>query len=498
MTRYGSLENPTTLDIQGMIQAQESGRLTAQDLIRAHLERIESLNPGIGAFIHVDRDRSMARAREIDRARAAGEPLGPLAGVPVALKANFMAKGLVADCASRLLEGFVPAYDGTHAARLQAAGAVILGTTNMDEFAMGSSTQYSIHGPTRNPWDPARVPGGSSGGSAAAVAAGMAAAALGTDTGGSIRQPAGLCGVVGLKPTYGRVSRSGFVAHASSMDQAGPMTRSVRDAARVLQVIGGHDPMDSTSVDLPQPDYVAACDQGIRGMVAGVPREFLESRLLADDVRATVRGAVERLSDAGLRIEEVGLPMLRYSLAVYRILSTAEASSNLARFDGVRYGVRAGGSAGDLDAMYSRTRARGFGHEVTLRILLGTYSLSSDFVERYHRKAMKVRTLVAREFQGVLRTVDVLITPTSPVTAFRLGEKLDDPGQLHMQDALTLPANLAGIPGMTVPAGFDTQGLPIGMQILARPFDEVSMFRVAAAWEAMSGLGGMVAGGGDR
>jgi aspartyl-tRNA(Asn)/glutamyl-tRNA(Gln) amidotransferase subunit A len=410
-----------------------------------------------------------------------GQPQGlPLRGIPIAVKDILCTAGIPTTCGSRILEDFIPPYDATVVARLKAAGAVILGKTNTDEFAMGSSTENSAFFPTHNPWDLERVPGGSSGGSAAAVAAGECLGALGTDTGGSVRQPAALCGIVGLKPTYGRVSRYGLIAFASSLDQVGVLTRDVTDAAILLNVIAGHDPLDSTSLDAPVPDATAALTGDIRGMRVGVPREYFIPGM-QPEVEAAVRAALEKLADLGAEIVEVSLPHTDYALPVYYLIAPAEASANLARYDGVRYGLRIVGNS--LEDTYKQTRGQGFGPEVKRRIMLGTYALSAGYYDAYYLKAQKVRTLIKGDFDRAFQQVDVIVTPTSPTTAFRIGEKTDDPIQMYLSDIFTLSVNLAGICGINVPCGFDAQGLPIGLQIMGPALGETTILRVAYAYE---------------
>ncbi len=404
----------------------------------------------------------------------------PVQGIPLAVKDVLCTAGVPTTCGSRILEDFVPPYDATAVARLRAAGMVLLGKTNTDEFAMGSSTENSAFFPTCNPWDLSRVPGGSSGGSAAAVAAGECLGALGTDTGGSVRQPAAFCGVVGLKPTYGRVSRYGLVAFASSLDQVGVLAKDVTDAAILLGVIAGHDPLDSTSADVPVPDYTAALTGDIRGMRVGVPGEYFIPGMQAE-VEAAVRAAVEKLAELGAEIEEVSLPHTEYALPVYYLIAPAEASANLARYDGVRYGLRV--EAGDLEETYRATRGAGFGPEVKRRIMLGTYALSAGYYDAYYLKAQKVRTLIKQDFDRAFERVDVLVAPTTPTTAFRLGEKVDDPLQMYLSDIFTLSVNLAGICAISLPCGFDAQGLPIGMQVMGPAFGEEAILRVAHAYE---------------
>ena len=455
-------------------------RLKAEDVARAFLDRIQSVDGKVNAFLSVFRERALAAARRIDDDVAAGRAVGPLAGVPVAIKDVLDIEGLPTTCASKILEGYRPPFTATAVQRLEAAGAVVLGKTNMDEFAMGSSTENSGFKKTSNPWDLARVPGGSSGGSAAAVAARMAAVALGSDTGGSIRQPAALCGIIGLKPTYGRVSRYGLVAFASSLDQIGPLTRSVRDAALVAGVLCGKDPHDATSADQPVPDFVAALEGGARGLRVGVPWSFLEKGV-SPAVMAAFRESLSVLEKAGAQVVDVALPHFPHAIATYYIVATAEASSNLARFDGVRYGLRAK-DVRDLKHMYGETRDAGFGPEVKRRIILGTFVLSSGYHDAYYVKAQKVRTLIRGDFESAFKACDVVATPTTTSPAFKFGEKANDPLQMYLEDIFTVPANLAGVPGMSVPCG-RVDGLPIGLQLLGRPFDEATLLRLAAAFE---------------
>ncbi len=449
------------------------------DLVRGSLQRIDALDGRIHAFLSVNREGALATARQWDSRYARGEDLPPLAGIPIAVKDIICMEGLPTTCGSRILEGWVPPYDATVVARLKAAGAIIVGKTNLDEFAMGSSTENSGYGPTRNPWDLERVPGGSSGGSAAAVGAGMVPLALGTDTGGSIRQPAGFTGVVGLKPTYGRVSRYGLVAFASSLDQIGPLARTVADAALMLGVIAGHDPRDSTSLEVPVPDYRDGLDGGLRGLRIGLVREAFGEGLQGD-VKDAVLAATHTLEGLGASLEEISLPTLEYALPTYYLLATSEASSNLARYDGVRYGLRA--PADDIYAMFTRTRRDGFGAEVKRRIMLGTYALSAGYYEGFFLKAQRVRTMIRRDFLRALSLVDVLAMPVSPTVAFKFGEKIEDPLQMYLADVYTIPVNLAGLPGISVPCGFG-QGLPIGLQLIGKPFDEPTLLRAAAAYE---------------
>jgi aspartyl-tRNA(Asn)/glutamyl-tRNA(Gln) amidotransferase subunit A len=468
------------LTLRGAAAAVRRRATSATALTEAALARITATDARVGAFLTVDADGALETAGALDRRLAAGEELGPLAGVPVAIKDIICTAGLRTTAGSRILERFVPAYDATVTARLRAAGAVIVGKLNCDEFAMGSSTENSALGITRNPWDQQRVPGGSSGGSGAAVAARQVLATLGTDTGGSIRLPAAFCGVAGLKPTYGRVSRYGVIAYASSLDQVGPLAGDVGDVALVLEAIAGHDPADSTSAPRPAPSYVSGLDGGVRGLKLGLPREyFIEG--MQPEVEAGVRAAVAVLEGLGAQVEPVSLPHTEYAIATYYLIATAEASSNLGRYDGVRYGLREG--QGTLAEMYEATRGAGFGTEVKRRIMLGTYALSAGYYDAYYLKAQQVRTLIRRDFEQVLSRCDALVAPVAPTTAFRLGEKVDDPLTMYLSDIFTISANLAGLPGLSLPCGFDKAGLPIGLQVIGRPFEEATVLRVGQAYE---------------
>ncbi len=473
-----ALHELSASDIRRKVVARE---VSAEEVAKAHLARLKAVEGKVDAYLLVLEDRALEKARAVDRALAEGRPAPALAGVPVAIKDVLDIEGLPTTCGSRILEAYRPPFTATAVARLEAAGAVVLGKTNMDEFAMGSSTENSAYKKTKNPWNLTRVPGGSSGGSAAAVAARTAPLALGTDTGGSIRQPAALCGVVGLKPTYGRVSRYGLVAFASSLDQIGPFARTVEDVALAASVLCGHDPLDSTSASLSVPDFTAALAGGGRGARIGVPWGFLKEGV-DEGQMARFREALSVLEKAGARLVEVQLPHLPHAIATYYIVATAEASSNLARYDGVRYGLRAKDPA-DLGRLYGETRDRGFGPEVKRRIILGTFVLSSGYYDAYYLRAQKVRTLIRRDFERVFEACDVVATPTSPVPAFRFGEKADDPLQMYLADIFTVPANLAGIPGLAIPCGF-AAGLPAGLQLLARPFDEETLLRLGAAYQA--------------
>ena len=473
----------TSLTAHELTARYRSGEVTPTQAMTEYLARVDALDPQVRAFLTVTREEALRQAAQADARWRAGAPHGPLDGVPIALKDVLCTRGIRSTCGSKILERFVPPYDATVVERLYAAGAVLLGKLNMDEFAMGSSTEHSAFFPTRNPWDLARVPGGSSGGSAAAVAADLAALTLGTDTGGSIRQPAAFSGVLGMKPTYGRVSRYGLIAFASSLDQIGPFAKDVEDAAAMLQVIAGVDPMDSTSVDVPVPDYRAVLAQGIDGLRVGVPAEyFIEG--MDPEVEQAVRAAVSVLEKLGARTEAVSLPHTEYGLAAYYIIAPAEASSNLARYDGVKYGLRVPG-ARDLIDMYSKTRAAGFGAEVKRRVMLGTYTLSAGYYDAYYGKAQQVRTLVRRDFQQAFERVDVIVAPTTPNVPFKFGEK-EDPVQMYLNDIFAVPVNLAGLPGVSVPAGFTQTGLPIGLQLIGRAFDEATLLRVAHAYQQVT------------
>jgi aspartyl-tRNA(Asn)/glutamyl-tRNA(Gln) amidotransferase subunit A len=460
-----------------------SGEVSAMALTEAVLTRLAAVEERIHAYITVTPELARQQAAVADEAFARGDIRSPLQGIPLAIKDNICTQGVRTTCASRILANFTPPYDATVTQRLRSAGAVFVGKANMDEFAMGSSTENSAFGPTRNPWgDLSYVPGGSSGGPAAAVAADACIAALGSDTGGSIRLPAAMTGVVGLKPTYGRVSRFGLVAFASSLDQIGPLTKNVRDAALLLQAIAGHDAYDSTSGNVPVPDYSQELERGIRGIKLGVPREYFVAGMEAE-VEHAVRTGIETLRELGAELIDMSLPHTRYAVATYYILANAEASSNLARYDGIRYGVRTAQAANLLD-LYMRTRAEGFGAEVKRRIMLGTYALSAGYYDAYYKKAQQLRTLFRQDFHRAFTQCDALLAPVSPTAAFRLGERLDDPLQMYLADVFTIPVNLAGLPAMSIPCGFTRQQLPIGLQMIAPPFRETTLLQVAAAFEA--------------
>jgi aspartyl-tRNA(Asn)/glutamyl-tRNA(Gln) amidotransferase subunit A len=463
--------------------------VSARELAEAFLSRLEAVEERVKAFVTVTRELALAQAEAVDKKLSRGEEIGPLEGIPAALKDNLCTRGLRTTCSSRMLAEWVPPYSATVVERLQQAGLVLVGKTNMDEFAMGSSTENSAFFPTRNPWDLERVPGGSSGGSAAAVAAGQAVYALGSDTGGSIRQPAAFCGVVGLKPTYGRVSRYGLVAFASSLDQIGPLTRDVTDCALVLAAIAGHDPRDSTSAPVEVPDYAAGLGDGrLEGLKIGVPREYFGPGI-EPGVKEAVEGALRRLEEAGARCEETSLPHTTYALPAYYLVAPAEASSNLARYDGVQYGFRS--PADNVVDMYRRTRRLGFGPEVKRRIMLGTYALSAGYYDAYYLKALKVRRLIKEDFDRAFARYDVLITPTAPTVAFRLGEKVGDPLAMYLSDLCTIPVNMAGLPGLSVPCGL-VNGLPVGLQIIGPPFSEGLLLKVGYAVEKACNLGPLV------
>lgn len=474
------------MDIRSLtIPAVRAGLLnrefTAARLAEETLRFAQEQNPSTNAYLRFSPERAVAAAERVDRRIALGEDPGVLAGVPVAIKDVIVTRGLVTTCGSKMLEKYVPPYDATAVERIEAAGGILIGKTNCDEFAMGSSNENSAFGPVRNPVALDRVPGGSSGGSAAVVAQGTAVVSLGSDTGGSIRQPASFCGVVGVTPTYGRVSRYGLVAFASSLDHIGPFGRTVADAATLLGVIAGRDPRDATSASAPVPDYAAALDGDVRGMKLGVPREYMQDA--TGETVAKIEASVERFRALGCQVREISLPATRYAIDVYYVIATAEASSNLARFDGVRYTIRADVNGGSLIDMYRATRGLGFGAEVKRRIMLGTYVLSHGYYDAYYVKAQKVRALIARDFARAFEEVDAILAPVSPFPAFKLGEKLDDPIQMYLSDIFTITGSLAGIPCMSVPCGTTSEGLPVGLQILCTHFDESSMFRLAHAFE---------------
>ncbi len=483
-----------------LLEQYRADSLKPTRIVSSLLEKIEQLDPKIHAYVHVAKDRAMAEAKEADQTRKKG----PLAGIPILIKDNICVEEEVTTCASKILEGFRPPYNATVIEKLKGAGAILMGKSNMDEFAFGSSCETSVYGPTHNPWNLECVPGGSSGGSAAAVAGGLAVMALGSDTGGSIRQPAALCGIVGMKPTYGRVSRYGLIAFASSLDQIGPLTRDVRDAALLMNVIAGHDGRDSTSVETPVPEYTKALSKEINGMKIGIPKEYFVGGI-DPEVEKSVKEAIHCLEKLGAKVEPISLPNTEHAISVYYIVAPSEASSNLARFDGVQYGYRntengkwkmENGEEGDcprmgtvpkneepLRQMYFATRGEGFGKEAKRRIILGTYALSSGYYDAYYLKAQKVRTLIKNDFDRAFESYDCLVTPTSPTPAFKMGEKTSNPLQMYLSDIYTISANLAGIPAMSVPCGFTKQGLPVGLQLLAKPFAEETLFHVGYAYE---------------
>ncbi|MEA2108117.1 MAG: Asp-tRNA(Asn)/Glu-tRNA(Gln) amidotransferase subunit GatA [Pseudomonadota bacterium] len=462
-------------------QKLQQGEVSSVEITRSVLQRISAIDDRIGAYLLVDESVAMVQAESADSRRATGETVSPVTGIPIGLKDLLSTEGMTTTCASRMLENYVPAYDATVVARLRQAGTVFSGKLNMDEFAMGSSNENSAYQQTKNPWNTDCVPGGSSGGSAAAVAADECIAALGSDTGGSIRQPASFCGVVGLKPTYGRVSRYGLVAFASSLDQIGTLTKSVADAGILLQQIAGYDPHDSTSVNLPVPDYLAGLQPDIKGVKVGIPKEYFSGDI-HPEVRAAVQQAITVFTGLGAEIEEVSLPHSEYAVAAYYLVAPAEASSNLARYDGVKYGYRVPDAVGLLD-MYCKTRALGFGPEVKRRIMLGTYALSAGYYDAYYKKAQQIRTLIKQDFEQVFSHCDLILSPVSPTPAFKIGEKVADPLSMYLTDILTIPVNLAGLPALSVPCGFGSGGLPIGLQLIARPFAEDCLLQAAYHYE---------------
>lgn len=478
------------LTISDAIKQLSDRKISSFELTSAFLSRIRQYEDKIGAFITVDEEKALEQAKNADKDIAAGK-MSALTGVPIALKDLLCTKGIKTTCGSRILENFIPEYDGTVVLKLKDQGAVIIGKANLDEFAMGSSTENSSYKITRNPWNLEYVPGGSSGGSAAAVAARFCCAALGTDTGGSIRQPASHCGVVGIKPTYGRVSRFGLVSYASSLDQIGPITRDVRDAAILLNVISGNDKLDSTSSRVDVPDFTTALDrfekESLKGMKAGIPKEYLSAEGIDPDVEKTFNHAKSLLKDLGVEIKEISLPHAEYVVAAYYIIAPCEASSNLARYDGVKYGFRDRTSE-DLIEMYKKTKSKGFGPEVQRRIIIGTYALSAGYYDAYYGRASKVRTLITQDFTNAFNHCDFILSPVAPAPAFKIGEKTDDPLTMYLTDIFTLSANMAGIPGISVPAGYSSKGLPIGIQMMARRFDEMTLLKAGYGFEQNIGL----------
>ncbi len=475
-----------SLSVHELIEKLRAREVSSEEATRAYLGRIEETEERVHAYLSVLEEEALAAAQEADKRLAGGDnDASPLLGVPVAVKDLLCMKGTPTTCASKFLENFISPYDATAVRLLKEAGAVILGKANMDEFAMGSSTEHSAYGPSRNPWNLETIPGGSSGGSAATVAARSCAASLGSDTGGSIRQPAACCGVVGMKPTYGRVSRYGLIAFASSLDQIGPFARNVRDCAIMLNAVSGHDPLDSTSTDESVPDFTGDLGAGAKGLRIGIPKEYFIDGM-DPDVESAVQNAIKTMEENGAEIHEISLPHSQYALPVYYIIASAEASSNLARYDGVRYGLRANGNSeeyGPLYGMYAASREEGFGEEVKRRIMLGTYALSSGYYDAYYTKAQRVRTLICREFEDVFQNVDVIMSATAPTPAFRFGERMDDPISMYLSDILTIPCNLAGLPGISQPCGVTSLDLPIGLQIIGKPFGETTVLRAAAAFE---------------
>ena len=460
----------------------KSGEVSSKELVQEKIFRINEIDSTLNTFTTVISEQALKKAEYIDNQRASGEDLPPLAGIPIAVKDNLCTKGVRTTCASKILENFIPPYESTVTERLLNSGAVMIGKTNMDEFAMGSSTETSAFGPTLNPWNINKVPGGSSGGSAASVAAGLCFGSLGSDTGGSIRQPASFCGVVGMKPTYGRVSRWGLIAFASSLDQVGPFANNVSDVAEILQVISGKDSYDSTTVDLPVPNYLKSLSKSIKGLKIGLIDNCFEHEGLASDVKQSVLGAASLLEKLGAEITNITCPRFNDGIATYYVIAPSEASANLARYDGVKYGFRSEDEK-SLIEMTSKSRALGFGSEVKRRILIGTYALSAGYVEAYYKKAQQVRTLISKDFSDAFKKVDILLAPTSPTTAFGSGENVDNPMAMYLSDLLTIPANLAGLPAISVPCGFDKTGLPIGLQLIGNVFDEAKLLQVASQYE---------------
>jgi aspartyl-tRNA(Asn)/glutamyl-tRNA(Gln) amidotransferase subunit A len=467
------------LDIAGAVSALDNGEISPVDITAAIFQRINAVEGKVKSYVTLTEESAMKSARDAEETMKSSSRLA-LSGIPIAVKDNICTEGVTTTCSSKILENFVPPYESTCTRRLKDQGYILIGKTNLDEFAMGSSTENSAFGHTGNPWDLSRIPGGSSGGSAAAVASDECIAAIGSDTGGSIRQPAAFCGVVGFKPTYGRISRFGLVAFASSLDQIGPITKNVRDSAILMNIIAGHDNRDSTSADMPVPDFTAVLGHDLKGMKFGIPKEYFISGMDAE-VETAVKEAIKKLESLGAIPVEISLPHTEYAVAAYYILATSEASSNLARYDGVRYGLRVQGD--DLIDMYMKTREGGFGAEVKRRIILGTYALSSGYYDAYYRKAQQVRTLIKQDFDKAFENVDVVVTPTTPAPAFKIGEKMEDPLQMYLTDILTISVNLAGVPGISVPCGFTSGGLPVGLQIIGKDFDEESVLKTAYAYE---------------
>ncbi len=473
------------LTIHAAAEKLRKKEVSSVELTKAFLGRIEKLDKKIESFLCIVPEKALKQAEQMDNLRATGKDLGSLMGIPIAPKDIYLTEGIPTTCASKILEGYIPPYNSTVIEKLLSAGSVILGKVNLDEFAMGSSTENSSFKITKNPWDLTRVPGGSSGGSSAAVAADLCIASLGTDTGGSIRQPAALCGIVGLKPTYGRVSRYGVIAFASSLDQMGPMTKDVEDCALLMNVMAGHDEHDSTSIKIPVPDYTSFLNQSIKGMKIGVPKEYFAEGSVTQGIDAvvadSVKQAIDQMKKLGAEIVDVSLPYSQYATAAYYIIAPAEASSNLARYDGVRFGLRADSKT--LSDMYEKTKTEGFGREVKRRIMLGTYVLSAGYYDAFYIKAQKARTVILKDFQDAFKKCDAIVAPVTPTTAFKIGEKTSDPLQMYLSDIFTIPVNMAGLPGLSVPCGFDQNNLPIGLQIIGKPFDEGTLFKIAHAYE---------------
>ena len=463
-------------------QKLKSGEVSSKEIVQEKLTRIKQLDPTLNSFLTVNTEQALKKAELIDNKRASGENLPPLSGIPLAIKDNLCTKGIKTTCASKILENFLPPYESTVTERLLSSGAVMIGKTNMDEFAMGSSTETSAFGPTLNPWDTSKVPGGSSGGSAASVASGLCFGSLGSDTGGSIRQPASFCGVVGMKPTYGRVSRWGLIAFASSLDQVGPFANNVSDVAEILQVISGKDELDSTTVDIPVPNYLDSLLKSIKGMKIGLIDNCFQHEGLAADVKNSVLSSASLLEKLGAEIINLSCPRFNDGIATYYVIAPSEASANLARYDGVKYGFRSG-AENSLIEMTSKSRALGFGSEVKRRILIGTYALSAGYVDAYYKKAQQVRTLIRRDFDDAFKKVDILLAPTAPTTAFGSGDNIDNPMAMYLSDLLTIPANLAGLPAISLPCGFDKSGLPIGLQLIGNVFEEGKLLQVASQFE---------------
>ncbi len=455
--------------------------IASVEITESYFKKIEKLNPKLNCYLTLCKESALKTAKESDERRSKGKTLGPLDGIPIALKDIFITEGVKTTCASKILENYNPPYEGTTAAAFKKAGAVLLGKLNMDEFAMGSSNEFSAFGPVKNPWNLDCIPGGSSGGSAAAVAADLCVAATGTDTGGSIRQPAALCNIVGLKPTYGRVTRYGLIAFASSLDQAGPMTKDVTDAALMMNVMAGFDPMDSTSLNVPVPDYTASLTKPINGLKLGIPKEYFIDGI-DSEVKQAIEIAAKKYETLGAKVETISLPHTKYAVPAYYIIAPAEASANLARYDGVRFGLRTP-KPEDLLDLYEKSRTFGFGPEVTLRIVLGTYVLSTGYYDAYYLKAQKVRTLIKKDFLEALQKVDAILTPTAPTPAFKIGEKTDDPLKMYLSDIFTIPVNLAGLPALSLPCGFSKAGLPIGMQLIGKHLGEEKLFQIGFAYE---------------